>query len=88
MLEVYSMYDNKADIYNKPMYVKNYLELTEALQYTLAEDQGENINAVDYEVYQLGEYYTSTGKYELFDAPKHMGSLNMFNKKQGTENEG
>jgi hypothetical protein len=82
MLKVYSLYDNKAEIYNQPLCTKTEVELKESLKYTIEEDEENAINPVDYDVFELGEYDPTCGKYDLLEAPKHLFNLKNLIKKE------
>lgn len=84
---MYSMYDNKAEVYNKPLYMKTWKEIEDSVINLLEHDDGKEINAIDYEIYHMGEYCEADGKYNLFDAPKHIIGLNQLINK-GKNNEG
>lgn len=81
MLKVYTMYDNKAEIYNQPLCVLNEKDLIESLEYTISDGELE-INPVDFDVFELGEYNPKDGKYDLLQAPKHLFNLNSLTKKE------
>ena len=80
-LKVFSMYDNKVDVFNRPMFLQEEKELREMLK---SVEQMEEINPKDYDVYELGEYDTTTGKFDMLEGPKHLYSVgqmvNMNNK--------
>lgn len=88
MLKVYTMYDNKAKIYNQPLCVLNEEELIESLKYSIYEGEL-GINPIEFDVFELGEYNPKDGKYELLEAPKHLFNLNSLtaNKDEGEQDE-
>jgi len=83
MLQVYSIYDNKVDTFNKPIYINNYIELVEMIQEMFKDENiKEEVEPKDYDIYQLGEFDTNSGKHESFDAPKHMIGVQQVVKKK------
>lgn len=72
MMKVFCMFDNKIDVFNKPMFLKDESELKDMMEF--ANEQAE-INPIEYEIYELGEYDTGSGKFELLEAPKHLYSM-------------
>lgn len=76
---MYSMYDNKAEIYNKPLYMKTWTEIEEAVNAMLEQDS-EIINPKDYDVFHMGEYDEHNGKYIIYEAPKHVMNLQQLKK--------
>jgi hypothetical protein len=76
MLDVFCTYDNKSESFNKPMFYLEEKACIEAINYYVNSEEGMNeINPVDYELFHLGSYDPSTGKFDLFDAPKHLFNL-------------
>jgi hypothetical protein len=80
MINVYCLYDNKVESYNQPMFYLEEKTCFEALDYFINSEEGKEVNPVDYELFKLGEYDNSTGKFELLDAPKHLCNLRKFKK--------
>jgi len=85
-LEVYSIFDNKVDVYNQPLFAKNINELKENLIANKENLIKMGINPLDYEIYELGKYETNLGKFYMYDAPKHISSLEIFTKTEEKEN--
>ena len=72
MMKLYSMFDNKVDIFNKPIFVKDEEEMKRFISLV---GELKEINPIDYEVYELGEFDTDSGKFSELAAPKHLYSV-------------
>ena len=70
IVELYSIYDNKVEAYQTPMYVKNYSEVMAHLMEWLRVN-GKEVNPTYYDLFYLGKYDFNTGKHELQTAPMH-----------------
>lgn len=77
MLKVFSVYDNKAEVYNRPMHVVSLDEVIDACK-LMIEDEKIELNPKDYDVFNLGEYDENSGKYELFEAPQHLFNVGKY----------
>jgi hypothetical protein len=82
MTKIYSLYDNKVDAYNQPLFFKDESIAREALSMYLQSDEAKEINAVDYELFYLGEYDNQSGKFDLPEAPKHLLNLRQLENKE------
>lgn len=75
-LNVYSMFDNKVDVFNIPIVEKDEASVIENIKRVSEDFKEYGVNPTDYELYELGEYETTTGKFNLLDSPKHLFSVN------------
>lgn len=83
MLKLYSLLDNKTDSHGKPMYYFNHEQmLTELTTFVNDEVANSDINPVDFELFELGEYDRQTGKHLLLEKPKHLFNVRTLIKKK------
>lgn len=71
--KVYSIRDSKGEQYNPPFLQKTHGEAERSFK-DLASKQDTFIHKYpeDYDLYFLGEFDDSSGKYQPLDAPQHM----------------
>jgi hypothetical protein len=77
MKEVFTIYDNKAEIYQEPLMMTDIHEFEENLKMSL-KDVKEDVNLSEFEVFYLGKYDETTGKYEQKEMPKHLYNCSKF----------
>lgn len=72
-LKIYSIRDQKAEIFNAPFYQKTHGEAERNFQ-ELVNDEKSTVNKYpdDFDLYYLGEYDDNTGKFKTLDTPQHM----------------
>lgn len=80
-LTVATLFDNKVNSYGKPMHFDSLEQAKMELQQFLSMEF-KDINPVEYELFELGLYDTSTGKYTLHDTPKHILNMRVLFKKE------
>ncbi len=81
MLKVYTIYDNKAGIYNTPIVEVNEETVLANIEETSEKFNEFGVNAIDYDLFELGEYDTSDGCFELNEGPKHIANVQNLIKK-------
>jgi len=74
-LQIFSVYDEKAQIFSKPMYLTHKGEAIRAFQ-DVTKDPNSMVakHAEDYKLYALGTYDETTGKFESLDIPEFMNN--------------
>lgn len=80
--EIYTLRDNKVEVYNQPFYGFNR-EQVERDMLLIANDEQQSLSAraEDYALYYLGTFDDQTGKHDFVDAPEHV--LNLIDLKKG-----
>ena len=68
------MFDNKVEAYSLPVVCVNETALKQSLILFMCNPDA-NVNPIEHEVFELGEYDTQTGTFKLHDGPKHMYNL-------------
>jgi hypothetical protein len=73
ILTVCCVRDSKVDAYFTPFFVQNEQVAIRSIS-NLVKDPSHNfaLNPSDYDLYLLGTYDDSVGKFDLFDSPQHM----------------
>ena len=74
MEKVYSIYDSKSGLYDKPFLALNSAVIIREFE-TMANDPNSTVGKYpeDFTLFELGEYDNKTGKYKNHDTPKSMG---------------
>lgn len=72
-LKVYSVKDAKAEVFNQPFMAMTPGQAERQFE-TLCNDEKSFVNKYpkDYDLYYLGTWDDSTGKYKPLDAPQHV----------------
>lgn len=72
-LQMYSIYDSKAEIFHPPYFNKTHGEAERTFG-QIVNDEKTQIGQFpeDYDLYHVGEYNDGTGQFTLPDSPKHM----------------
>lgn len=73
-LNAFSIYDNKVNAYGPPIYFMNVLEAKADLAMSM-KMAGDKINPTDYELFELGEFDSESGKHKLLDKPTHVCNM-------------
>jgi len=78
-LQIFSVYDIKAQIFSRPMYLTHKGEAIRAFQDTV-KDQNTMIakHSEDYKLYKLGTFDETTGKFESLEVPEFMNNATDF----------
>lgn len=78
-LQIFSVYDEKAQIFSKPMYLTHKGEAIRAFQ-DAVKDPASMIakHAEDYKLYALGTYDETTGKFVSLEVPEFMNNATDF----------
>ena len=73
VLKVYSIYDQKTGVYDRPFLQHTHGEAERNFK-QLVNDEKSQVNKFpeDYDLYYLGEYDNNTGKYQTLDSPQHL----------------
>lgn len=73
MLQMYSIYDSKAEVYNTPFFSKTHGEAERSFK-TLTNDPKSQVNQYpeDFDLYHIGEYDDNKGITKSLDTPKHI----------------
>jgi hypothetical protein len=86
--QVFCLYDNKVDAFMLPFFASNETMAKSSIAIAfIDEDDGEfsDINSADYELFHLGEYHFVSGKFETFEAPKHLCNCKTLIPKDNTD---
>lgn len=69
--KVFCVYDSKAEAYNSPLYVQSKGQAVRSFA-EVANDKTSEIGKwpADFTLFELGEYNTDNGKFDLFDTPR------------------
>jgi len=78
----YSIYDNKAEIYQEPIFYKEDREIIDAITYSFTQEDYEEVQANEFDIFKLGEYNTFNGKFDLLESPKHLFNVQDIIKQQ------
>lgn len=73
ILKVYSIKDQKAEVFNSPFFQTSHGE-SERNFHKLVNDSKSTVSQYpkDFDLYYLGEFDDNTGKFKALDAPQHM----------------
>lgn len=73
LLKIFSVRDQKTEIYNQPFYQKTHGEAERSFR-QLVNDPKSTINAhpQDFDLYYLGDYDDNSGKMAPCDTPQHV----------------
>ena len=79
ILKMYSIRDQKAEVFNTPFYMKTHGEA----ERNFAKATGDEKTMIhqypkDFDLYYLGEYDDSKGKFTPIEAPQHIASAIQF----------
>ena len=85
MLQMLTIKDSKASIYKEPLFLKREIEIIDILNYSFQQEEYKDINANEYDIFKLGTYNESNGKFDLLEAPEHLYNVGDIIK-QGEEN--
>jgi hypothetical protein len=83
MLKMYSVRDQKAEIFNTPFYKKTHGEAERDFK-TLVNDPKSVVAQYpeDYDLWYLGEYCDQTGSFKTLDTPQHVTkAVNVIDRK-------
>jgi len=82
-LVVFSIYDSKSHIYEKPFYMNHRMEALRAFESTV-NDPNTSINKwpEDFTLFELGTYENITGTFELLPTPLSLGVAIQYLKAQ------
>lgn len=73
VLKMYTIRDQKAEIYNAPFFQKTHGEAERSFRTTVGDSQTTlNKFPEDFDLYYLGEYDNNTGQFEPNETPKHI----------------
>jgi hypothetical protein len=80
-VNVYSVRDAKAEVYNQPYCLKNHALAIRSFQEHCENPQTEwHKYPEDFTLFQIGEYHTETGKLTPLDSPVQIAQAVDFNK--------
>ena len=79
ILKVYSIRDQKAEVYNQPFFQKTHGEAERNFQ-TLVKDNKSTISQYpeDFDLYFVGEYDDQKGVFKTLDTPQHIAKAYQF----------
>lgn len=81
-LQIFSIKDNKAEVFNSPFYMKTKGEALRAFDRTVNDPKTQiNEYPKDFDLYVLGTFHSDTGKIKPID-PKHIAEAISFLKKE------
>lgn len=83
-LRVYSIRDQKSEVFNTPFYKKSHGEAERDFK-TLVNDEKSTVNKYpeDFDLYYLGDYNDNDGKFMPLDTPQHIvKAVQCLNKEQ------
>lgn len=76
-MQVYTLFDNKAEAFMPPFYASDEANAKNAVIVFFADaEKSEGINPVDFDLFHLGSYSQFDGKFAVFDVPKHLLNVN------------
>jgi len=75
MEKVYCLLDNKSKVYQIPFYASSEGHAKFGCTRFLLSDDGKHIHPVDFDLFYLGDYDQTNGKFSLLDVPEHILNL-------------
>lgn len=83
ILKVYSIRDQKGEIFNTPFFKKTHGEAERDFR-SLVGDEKSFVNKYpeDFDLYYLGQYDDNTGKFDPIDTPQHIVKAVQFKENQ------
>jgi hypothetical protein len=72
VLKMYSVYDQKAEVFNPPFFQNTHGQAERSFRQTVSDEKTMmNKYPEDYDLYYLGEYDDNTGKFNPLASPEH-----------------
>jgi hypothetical protein len=84
MLKIFSIRDAKTEVFNTPWFQRTHGEAERNFR-KLVSDPKSNVHAYpeDYDLYYLGEYSETEGKFKTLDTPQHVCKAIQYAKEEG-----
>lgn len=80
-MTAYAIYDKKAEIYHEPIFYKREEEITAEIKISFSSKDYQNIQPIEFDLFELGSYDTNTAKFNLYPSPKHVYNIQSIIKK-------
>lgn len=86
ILQIYSLQDQRANIFHPPFFVRSHGEAERTIQQVVNDPKTQVAQyPEDFNLYHIGEYDDGTGKITVLDTPKHMLKAIAFQKARPLE---
>lgn len=82
MLELYTVYDQKAKSYHPPTPVINRQTFIHLIMGLLNTEEGKTINPAEWDIIKIADFDQSTGKVIPLEMPVHVCNLSMLSTNQ------
>lgn len=80
-LKIYSVYDNKVGVFNRPFFSRSDQEAVRAFAFNGKQDRFMSDNSSDYDLFFMGEFDDESGDF-CIEVHRNLGNLSSFIKKE------